>query len=81
MGAFITDLWYVDLTSSGGSNYTLGWKILMFFPFFNFNKFIQDVLTYTLSKVVKEGYKNVLQPGKHFGYSELTMVKLNIQSK
>jgi hypothetical protein len=52
----------------------LGWVFFMFFPFFNYNKFVRDAFTYTAKTVGRQGPTCKVIDGTYFGWTEIASV-------
>jgi ABC-type lipoprotein export system ATPase subunit len=68
MGGFVAYLWY---QVSGGTDFRPGWPVLMFLPFFNYTKIIQDIFTITNRKVAFDKGDCYITNGDSFTYSML----------
>lgn len=69
IGGFVAYVWYTG--SDATTDLNPGWGVLMFFPFFNYNKFIQDALKYTASSVALGSTSCIIVPGNWFGFGQL----------
>jgi hypothetical protein len=73
---YLNYLWYSDYNDPTASDYTAGWKMLMFFPFFNFNKILRDIMIYTSDKTVPSinRLECKIIPGNPFNWTLLDKV-------
>eukprot|EP00158_Paraphelidium_tribonemae_P005301 Partr_v1_DN27270_c0_g1_i1_m39054 putative (ABC) transporter len=69
IGGQITYLWYTPDTSS--TNLNPVWQVLMFLPFFNYNKLMRDIFAYTSSSIKTNQTLCALEKGTRFGFAEL----------
>lgn len=70
-GRFVTYIWYTDPNDPDTLDLSAGWKVLMFFPFFNFNKLLFDIYSYTGSKTERNGTECILVEGTKFKWEDL----------
>jgi hypothetical protein len=72
----VARLWYTDLVSDpSATDLNPVWGVLMFFPFFNFTKFILDVLAVVSTAVDRTTSPCSLKPGSTFGNDQLYQVQ------
>ena len=72
LGGIATYAWYTDPNDPTALNLNPVWQVCMFFPFFNYNKLLRDIMAYTLLRNVQSGTKCSVQPGVYYGWSDVS---------
>ena len=81
VGSLVTYIWYTESGNPDVLDLSPVWKTLMFFPFFNYNKFVFDAFSVTNVREIRNGTKCTLGEGSQFGWEQVYGRSVNVTSQ